>query len=100
MSTAAQKSATGNYCEHPARRRVKRSDVMAPETDRSLTRTLGQRLSEDAPKAAHAQVTAKALAADDSPTRGGIFAALRRSPLVGADLDLSRSRTEGRNIDL
>ena len=73
---------------------------MAPETDRSLTRTRGQQLSEDAPKAEHAQVTVKALVADNSPTRGGIFAALRRSPLVGADLDLSRSRIEGRNIDL
>jgi hypothetical protein len=31
---------------------------------------------------------------------GGILAALRRSPLVGADLDLSRSREDGRKVDL
>jgi hypothetical protein len=38
--------------------------------------------------------------AGEPPQAGGILAALRRSPLVGADLDLSRSREEGRKIDL
>jgi hypothetical protein len=33
-------------------------------------------------------------------TRGGIMAALRRSPLVGSDLDLERDRTPCREIDL
>jgi hypothetical protein len=31
---------------------------------------------------------------------GGILAALRRSPLVGVDLDISRPRKEGRKVDL
>ncbi len=31
---------------------------------------------------------------------GGIFDALRRSPLVEASLDLSRPREEGRALDL
>jgi hypothetical protein len=30
--------------------------------------------------------------ADEPPRKGGILAALRRSPLIGADLDLTRSR--------
>jgi len=30
------------------------------------------------------------------PKKGGILAALRRSPLVGADLNLFRSRESGR----
>jgi hypothetical protein len=35
------------------------------------------------------------------PTKpGGILAALRRSPLVGADLNLSRPHEEGRKVDL
>ena len=93
MSTAAQQSATRNRRARPARREVKRSDVLAPETDRSLIRTTGQPLSEDA------RATVKAPVADHPSARGGIFAALRRSPLVGADLDLSRSRAKGRNID-
>ena len=36
----------------------------------------------------------------DAPRKGGILAALRRSPLVGADLDFSRPREEGRKVDL
>jgi hypothetical protein len=38
--------------------------------------------------------------AGEPPKTGGILVALRRSPLVGADLDLSRPREEGRKIDL
>jgi hypothetical protein len=34
--------------------------------------------------------------AGEPPKKGGILAALRRSPLVGADLDLARSREDGR----
>ena len=94
MSTAAQQGATRNYRARPAQREVKRSDVLVPETDPSLTSTLGQPLSEDA------RETVKAPGADDPSSRGGIFFALRRSPLVGADLDLSRSRIKGRNFDL
>jgi hypothetical protein len=37
--------------------------------------------------------------AGQSPKTGGILAALRRSPLVAADLDLSRDRAEWRKVD-
>jgi hypothetical protein len=33
-------------------------------------------------------------------SRGGILEALRRSPLVGADLDLTRDVEPGREVDL
>jgi hypothetical protein len=33
------------------------------------------------------------------PKNGGILAALRRSPLVGTDLNLARSREGGREVD-
>jgi hypothetical protein len=32
--------------------------------------------------------------------KGGILTALRRSPLVGADLNLARPRIDGRRVDL
>ena len=35
-----------------------------------------------------------------APGRGGILAALRRSPLVGSDIDLTRLREEGREVVL
>jgi len=34
------------------------------------------------------------------PKQGGILSALRRSPLVGADLDLRRPRAAARKVDL
>jgi hypothetical protein len=36
----------------------------------------------------------------EPPKKGGILAALRRSPMVGADIDLTRAREEGRKVDL
>ena len=92
MNIAAQKNATKKYRARLAQRAIKRFEVMAPETDRNLIRALGQQLAADGPKAEHARTTVKALIADTPPVRGGIFAALRRSPLVGADIDLSRPR--------
>jgi hypothetical protein len=38
--------------------------------------------------------------AGEPPNADGILAALRRSPLVEADLNLSRSREKGRKVDL
>jgi hypothetical protein len=39
-------------------------------------------------------------ASEPTPGRGGILAALRRSPLVAADLDLSREETPVRDTYL
>jgi hypothetical protein len=36
----------------------------------------------------------------ETPKKGGILDALRRSPLVGADLDLVRPVACGRKVDL
>jgi hypothetical protein len=36
----------------------------------------------------------------EPPKKGGILAALRRSPLVGADIEIARHREEGREIDI
>ena len=36
----------------------------------------------------------------EAPHKGGILAALRRSPLVGVDLDLERPHEAGRKVDL
>ena len=39
-------------------------------------------------------------ATGEPPKKGGILTALRRSPLVGADLNLARPREAGRKVDL
>ena len=100
MSTAVQRRAIKNYRERLARRGIERIEAAALEADRSLIRALGRKLAEDGPNAERLRAAVKALIADEPPMRGGILAALRRSPLVGADIDLSRPRIEGRGIDL
>ncbi|MCE2520249.1 MAG: hypothetical protein J4G15_10600 [Alphaproteobacteria bacterium] len=100
MANAAQQRANRNYRARLEQRGFKRFEVMALETDRNLLRTLARRLAESGPEADQARAAVKALVADEPPKPGGILAALRRSPLVGADLDLSRPRVQGRRVDL
>jgi len=73
--------------------------VLGRDGDRELIRSLARRLAEDTPEAS-ALRAAVSRSIDEPPRKGGILAALRRSPLVGADLDLARAREEGRRVDL
>ncbi len=100
MTNAAQQRATKNYRARLADRGLKRFEVMARGSDRELLRTLARRLTEDGPEADQARAAVKALVADEPTKQGGILAALRRSPLVGIDIELARPRVEGRRIDL
>ena len=100
MTNAAQKRATRNYRARLAELGIKRFEVMAPESDRELLRTLARRLAEGGPEADRTRSAVRMLVEDDQRKTGGIFAALRCSPLVGEDLDLSRPRAEGRKVDL
>jgi hypothetical protein len=76
-----------------------RFEVIGPDADRELIRKLARKLAEGGPEAARIRgVVQRAIAGE--PEKGGILKALRRSPLVGADLDLARPREEGRRIDL
>lgn len=100
MSNSAQKRAIQNYRARLTQRGYKRFEVMALESDRELIRSLARQLAEEGPEADQARQAVKALVAGEAPKVGGILSALRRSPLVGADLDLSRPREEGRKVDL
>lgn len=100
MSNAAQKKAIETYRARLTQRGIKRFEVMALETDRELIRSLARRLSDDGPEAEELRATVREAVSGEPPKAGGILSALRRSPLVGADLDLSRPREEGRRVDL
>ena len=100
MSTAAQQRATRNYRARLAQRGLKRFEMMALESDRELLRALARRLAEDGPEADRARTEVRALVAGNPPKPGRILEVPRCSPLVGADLDFSRPRVEGRRIDL
>jgi len=100
VGNAAQKRATQNYRSRLTQRGFTRFEVMALESDRELIRTLARRLAEEGPDAEHVRSAVKTVVAGEPPKPGNILTALRRSPLVGADLDLSRPREKGRKVDL
>jgi len=100
MGNAAQKRAIQNYRARLTQRGFTRFEVMALEADRELIRSLARRLAEEGPEAEQVRAALRIAVAGEPPMHGGILAALRRSPLVGADLDLSRPREEGRKVKL
>jgi hypothetical protein len=77
-----------------------RFEVLGRDGDRDLIRSLARRLAEDTQEASDLRATVSKSVGGEPPSKGGILAALRRSPLVGADLDLTRSREEGREVEI
>lgn len=100
MSSSAQKRAIENYRSRLTERGIARFEIQAFDTDRDLLRTLARKLTETGPEARRLRRTIQQAMTGEPPKAGGILAALRRPPLVGANLDLSRPREEGRKIDL
>jgi len=100
MGNAAQKKATQNYRARLTQRGFSRFEVMALDSDRELIRALARRLAEEGPEAEHVRSAVKTVVTGQPPKPGNILTALRRSPLVGADLNLSRPREGGRKVDL
>lgn len=78
-----------------------RFQVRGRVTDKELIRNVAERLVADDAEAdlLRAELARRVGGGRQRPA-GGILAALRRSPLVGADLDLSREQTLGRDAGL
>jgi hypothetical protein len=100
MGTTAQKRALRNYRTKLVKRGMARFEVLGLDADRDLIRSLAKRLAEDDPDAKQIRATVSRSIAGEPPKKGGILAALRRSPLVGADLNLPRSHDGGRKVEL
>lgn len=100
MSNSAQKRALSNYRSRLTKRGMARFEVLGLDADRDLIRSLAKRLAENDPDAASIRATLSRTISGEPPRKGGILAALRRSPLVGADLDTARPRLTGRKVDL
>lgn len=96
----SQKRAVQNYRKRLQERGLMRFEVLGLESDREIIRALARRLAEPGADAVKLRTAVGRSIAGEPPRTGGIVAALRRSPLVGAELDLSRERDEGREIDL
>ena len=99
-SNPAQRKAIQDYRNRLTQRGIARFEVQALETDRELIRNLARRLANGGPEADLTRAVIERIVAGEQPAPGGILKALRRSPLVGADLDLAPVREEGRVIDL
>jgi hypothetical protein len=98
--SSSQKRAIQNYRSRLSERGLARFEVLGRAADRDLIRSLARRLAEDSVEASRLRAIIGQSVAGEPPKKGGILAALRRSPLVGADLDLDRPREEGRDIGI
>lgn len=96
----SQARAIQTYRSRLKERGLTRFEVLGREADRDLIRSLTRRLAEDGPDAARLRVEVNRMISGGPPGKGGILSALRRSPLVGADLDLSREHIEGRDVEI
>jgi hypothetical protein len=100
MSDTAHKRALHNYRKRLNQRGMARFEVLGLNTDRELIRLLARRLADNGPDSARIRATVRRTVAGEPPNKGGILNALRRSPLVGADLKLKRPLLAGRKVDL
>ena len=100
MGTAAQTRALLNHRRSMRERGMARYEVLGLPGDRELIRALARRLSEDDTDAASLRSEMKRSLGLEPEKRGGVLAALRRSPLVGAEIALTRPFLDGRKADL
>jgi hypothetical protein len=77
-----------------------RFEVLGLDADRDLIRSLARRLADDTPDSARIRASVRGAISGKPPAKGGILSALRRSPLVGAELNLKRPATADRKVDL
>lgn len=96
----AQNRAVQNYRSRLSDRGLARFEVLGRDGDRDLIRSLARRLAEDGPEAAQLRAVVSQSVSGNPPNKGGILAALRRSPLVGGEIEVVRSRDEGRHVDI
>ena len=95
---SSQKRAIQNYRSRLNERGMARFEVLGLDGDRDLIRSLARRLAEAGPEASRLRAVVSQTITGEPPKKGGILAALRRSPLAGADLDLTRPREKGRKV--
>ena len=100
MSTTPQKRALSRYRKRLNQQGMARFEVLGRDADRELIRLLAKRLAGDDPESARIRATVRVAVAGEAPRKGRILDALRRSPLVGADLDLKRAPTPSRKVGL
>jgi hypothetical protein len=97
---SSQKRAVQSYRNRLRERGLSRFEVLGRASDREFIRSLARRLADDDAKAARLRAAVRRSMGGEPQKKGGILAALRRSPLVGADLNLTRPRVAGRKVGI
>ena len=100
MSNPSQQRAIHNYRKRLSQRGMARFEVLGLDADRDLIRSLARRLAEDSPDSARIRAVVRRTISGEPPAKGGVLRALRRSPLVGAELNLRRPVAADRKLDL
>jgi len=100
VSDTAQKRALENYRRRLVERGLARFEVVGRDSDRELVRLFAKRLADDGPEADRLRAVVRRGISGEPPRKGGILEALRRSPLVGADIAPVRPFEPGRKIDV
>ena len=98
--SSSQTRAIQNYRARLSDRGLARFEVLGRDADRDLIRLLARRLAENGPESVRLRAAVNDTINGEPPKKGGILAALRRSRLVGAEIEIARRREEGREIDL
>ncbi len=98
MKDSAQARAVRKYRARLNHQGLSRFEVLGLPGDRELIRSLARHLAENGPEAGAIRSSLRHSITTGPRKTGGILAALRRSPLVGADLALDRPVSERRTI--
>jgi hypothetical protein len=100
VSGTSQTRALKNYRKRLNQRGMARFEVLGLAADRELIRSMARRLADNGPEAQELRAIVHRRIEAEPRKKGGILAALLRSPLVGADLNLTRPRVDMRRVDL
>ncbi len=100
MAKEAQHRAVANHRARQAKAGFVRFELKASVADRALLRALAQQLARMGSEAGWLRERLRGVVNPGQARQGGVLAALRRSPLVGAEIDLVREREDGRPVDL
>jgi len=99
LSETSQRRAIVRYRKRLADRGMARFEVLGRKADRELIRSVAKCLAEEGPEADRLRSVVNRCIAGESVRKGGILEALRRSPLVGADILPLRTFETGRKVD-
>src|SRR6266704_69236 len=100
MADTPQKRALRSYRKRLREQGMARFEVLGRTTDRELIRMLAKRLADKGPEATRIRAAVCRTISVEPPKKGGVLNALRRSPLVGADLNVTRSVADDRKVRL